>query len=86
MREEDRRRMEKWVKAESASRAAGIVGRSSGGSAAVTGHGKEKAGGGSFKEPHPRASSSASTGGRTKVAKAPSVLSAVSSRRAKFAN
>lgn len=83
----DRRRMAKWVKAESGSRAAGILGRSTGGSAAVTGHGKTKAGStGSFKEPRAPASSSASTGGRSKVAKAPSVLSAVSSRRAKFAN
>lgn len=82
----DRRRMAKWVKAESGSRAAGILGRSSGGSAAVTGHGKAKAGSGSFKEPRAPASSSASKGGRSKVAKAPSVLSAVSSRRAKFAN
>ncbi|KAL1944220.1 hypothetical protein VTO73DRAFT_3405 [Trametes versicolor] len=86
MGEVDRRRMAKWVKAESGSRAAGILGRSSGGSAAVTGHGKAKAGSGSFKEPRAPASSSASTGGRSKVAKAPSVLSAVSSRRAKFAN
>ena len=48
---------------------------------------KAKAGGGSFKVPRGAASASAATGpSKPKIGKAPSVLSAVSSRRGKFAN
>ena len=66
-----------------------VVGRAVGGSATVTGHAKAKAkaGGGSFKAPRGAASASAATGpSKPKIGKAPSVLSAVSSRRGKFAN
>ncbi|KAI0650663.1 MRC1-like domain-containing protein [Trametes meyenii] len=87
MRKEDQDRMSKWAKSEMSSRTAGVVGRSIGGSAAVTGHGKSKTGNGSFKASRSQASASAATSGKSnaKLAKAPSALSAVSSRRNKFA-
>ena len=71
----------------------GVVGRNTGGSTAVTGHGKAKAqsqgssggrDGGSFKAP--RAAASGAGTSKPKLSKAPSVLSAVSSRRDKFTN
>ncbi|KAI0375716.1 hypothetical protein BV20DRAFT_932382 [Pilatotrama ljubarskyi] len=90
MDDADRVRMTRWAKSEAASRTAGILGRNNGGSAAVTGHGKSKAavsGSGSFKNSRASAASSSSAGKPgAKIAKAPSVLIAVSSRRDKFAN
>ncbi|KAI0638262.1 MRC1-like domain-containing protein [Trametes polyzona] len=86
----DLARLNTWVKSETSSRTAAVVGRSTGGSAAVTGHVKPKvgSGGGSFKGSRASASSSTAGNGKSgsKLAKAPSVLSAVSSRRNKFAN
>ncbi|KAI0660906.1 MRC1-like domain-containing protein [Cubamyces menziesii] len=86
--EGDRARLARWAKSENSSRTAGVVGRNTGGSAAVTGHAKAKGGSGSFKGARPSAASSSSTSGKShaKLAKAPSVLSTVSSRRSKFAN
>ncbi|KAH9943365.1 uncharacterized protein BXZ73DRAFT_74336 [Epithele typhae] len=77
--------MAKWASRETSSRTAGVVGRNTGGSAAVTGHAKSKAsGGGSFKS---ASSASASAGPKRgmKIGKAPSMLTATTtSRRAKF--
>ncbi|KAH9899795.1 MRC1-like domain-containing protein [Cubamyces lactineus] len=87
MGEGDRARLARWAKSENSSRTAGVVGRNTGGSAAVTGHAKSKSGSGSFKGARPSAASSSTSGkSNAKLAKAPSVLSAVSNRRAKFAN
>ncbi|KAI0677470.1 hypothetical protein C8Q78DRAFT_1002861 [Trametes maxima] len=87
MPKEVRDRMTKWAKSETSSRTAAVVGRNTGGSAAVTGHGKSKPGNGSFKASRSQASASAAASGKSnaKLAKAPSALSAVSSRRSKFA-
>ncbi|KAI0335542.1 hypothetical protein GY45DRAFT_1316888 [Cubamyces sp. BRFM 1775] len=85
--EGDRARLARWAKTENSSRTAGVVGRNTGGSAAVTGHAKSKGGSGSFKGARPSAASSSTSGkSNAKLAKAPSVLSTVSSRRGKFAN
>ncbi|KAI0832501.1 hypothetical protein BC628DRAFT_1346937 [Trametes gibbosa] len=93
MLEQDRVRLMRWGKVEKASsRAGAVIGRNNGGSAAVTGHGKPKAGAGSrdgsFRGTHgaTAASTSGNTKSSAKLAKAPSVLSAVSSRRSKFAD
>ncbi|KAI1796307.1 hypothetical protein LXA43DRAFT_1090374 [Ganoderma leucocontextum] len=80
--ETSRARMAKWAKSETSSRTASVVGRNTGGSAAVTGHGKSKAGG-SFKAPRDTASSSVAVK-PTKINKGASFLSAVPSRRDKF--
>ncbi|TBU59144.1 hypothetical protein BD310DRAFT_849988 [Dichomitus squalens] len=82
--EANRARMAKWAKSETSSRTAAVVGRNTGGSAAVTGHGKSKMGAGSFKAPRAAASSSV-TVKSSKISRGPSVLSAVS-RRDKFAS
>ncbi|KAI0776041.1 hypothetical protein BD413DRAFT_469485 [Trametes elegans] len=97
--EEMPERLAKWAKSEgAASRTAAGLGRHIGGSAAVTGHGKSKAGtdtgsgqgSGSFKASRPSGSrtgsQSASTAGKTgtKVGKTRSALSAVSDRRSRF--
>ena len=80
-------RLARWAKSEASSRTSGIVGRNTGGSAAVTGHAKAKGGGGSFKAARTAASASTASGSsKPKLGKAPSVLSAVSSRRGKFKN
>ncbi|KAI9063152.1 hypothetical protein FKP32DRAFT_1758266 [Trametes sanguinea] len=85
--ESDLSRLTHWAKTERSSRTAGVVGRNTGGSAAITGHTKAKAGNGSFKASRASAASSSHTGKTgTKVTKTASVLSAVSSRRDKFAN
>ena len=82
--EANRARMAKWAKSETSSRTAAVVGRNTGSSAAVTGHGKPKMGAGSFKAPRATASSSAAVKS-SKISRGPSVLSAVS-RRDKFAS
>ncbi|KAI0750885.1 MRC1-like domain-containing protein [Daedaleopsis nitida] len=74
----------RWAKTETSSRTAGVVGRNTGG-AAVTGHGKKAgAGSGSFKASRTAAASFSASAKSAKLAKAPSVLSTVSSRRGKF--
>lgn len=88
-------RLATWGKVEKASsRAGAVIGRNNGGSAAVTGHGKPKAQAqagaagsrdGSFRGTR-AATASGNAKSNAKLAKAPSVLSAVSSRRSKFAN
>ncbi|KAH9846961.1 MRC1-like domain-containing protein [Lenzites betulinus] len=93
MQERDRVRLATWGKVEKASsRAGAVIGRNNGGSAAVTGHGKPKAQAGaagsrdgSFRGTR-AATASRNAKSNAKLAKAPSVLSAVSSRRSKFAN
>ncbi|KAI9000938.1 MRC1-like domain-containing protein [Trametes punicea] len=82
----DLERLARWAKTENASRTSGVVGRNTGGSAAVTGHAKSKTGNSSFKGSRASASSSKAGKASTTVAKAPSVLSAVSNRRNKFTN
>ncbi|OSD04325.1 hypothetical protein PYCCODRAFT_1433706 [Trametes coccinea BRFM310] len=85
--ESDLSRLTHWAKTERSSRTAGVVGRNTGGSAAITGHTKAKAGNGSFKASRASAASSSHSGKTgTKVTKTASVLSAVSSRRDKFSS
>lgn len=85
----NRARMAQWAKAEtSSSRSAPVVGRNTGGSAAVTGHGLKHKGDGSFKAPRAVASSSESLGAvkPAKIHRDASFLStAVSNKRDKFA-
>ncbi|PIL37226.1 hypothetical protein GSI_00919 [Ganoderma sinense ZZ0214-1] len=85
----NRARMAQWAKFEtSSSRAAPLVGRNTGGSAAVTGHGLKPKRDGSFKAPRAAASSSESSGAvkPTKISKGASFLStAVSNKWGKSA-
>ena len=76
----------RWARAETSTRTGGIIGRSAGGSVAVTGHGKTKGGNGSFKEPRSAASSSSAK--PKPITKQASMLSAVPSfsKRSKFGN